>query len=205
MKASVITLGCKVNEYESQSMMRQLKEVGYEISEGLVFADLYIVNTCAVTNTGEKKSRQVLSKILKINKDAKIIVCGCAVQNNPSSFLVHENVVALTGNYGKHNILQYINEGNKTLPDLEHKKYLDMARPLQTKTRQYIKCSNAPSSNRTKSANSKNVARSASGKVVEKARFEIVYSELNAPLRQTAKDQRSSERNIPFLGNALAR
>ena len=50
MKASVITLGCKVNEYESQSIMNQLKQAGYEVCEGLVKADVYVINTCAVTN-----------------------------------------------------------------------------------------------------------------------------------------------------------
>lgn len=139
MKASVVTLGCKVNEYESQSIMNQLKSAGYEISEGLTYADVYVVNTCAVTNTGERKSRQVLTKILKLNKDAKIIVCGCAVQNNPSSFLVNKNVIALTGNYGKHDILHFLNKKNTVLPELEHKKYISTARPIQTKTRQYIK------------------------------------------------------------------
>ena len=139
MKASVVTLGCKVNEYESQSIMNQLKQAGYETFEGLVEADVYVVNTCAVTNIGERKSRQTLTKILKLNPKAKIVVCGCAVQNNPASFLVNKNVIALTGNYGKHDILNFINKQNKELPELEHKKYIGMARPIQTKTRQYIK------------------------------------------------------------------
>ncbi len=139
VKVSVITLGCKVNEYESQSILNQLKTAGYEISEGLVEADVYVVNTCAVTNTGEKKSRQTLTKIEKINPKAKIIVIGCAVQNNPAQFLKNKNVIALTGNYGKHDILSFINKQNKTLPDLEHKIYEDMARPIETRTRQYIK------------------------------------------------------------------
>ena len=98
MKVSVITLGCKVNEYESQSILNQLKSVGYEISEGLVFADTYVVNTCAVTNMAERKSRQVVSKIEKLNPNAKIIVFGCAVQNNPTQFLTNKNVIALKGN-----------------------------------------------------------------------------------------------------------
>ncbi|MBR6779202.1 MAG: tRNA (N(6)-L-threonylcarbamoyladenosine(37)-C(2))-methylthiotransferase MtaB [Clostridia bacterium] len=139
MLASVITLGCKVNEYESQSIMNQLKQEGYEIAEGLVKADVYVVNTCAVTNTGERKSRQVLSKIEKLNPNAKIIVCGCAVQNNPSQFLTNKNVIALTGNYGKHTIIDFINKQNKVLPDLEHKKYVPFPRPIETRTRQYIK------------------------------------------------------------------
>ena len=139
MKASVITLGCKVNEYESQSIMNQLKTAGYEIFEGLVDADVYVVNTCAVTNMGERKSRQVLSKIEKINPDAKIIVCGCAVQNNPTQFLTNKNVLALTGNYGKHEILKFIEKENKNLPDLDHENYHEMPRPIETRSRQYIK------------------------------------------------------------------
>lgn len=139
MKASVITLGCKVNEYESQSIMNQLKTEGYEIFEGLVPADVYVINTCAVTNMGERKSRQVLSKIEKLNPEARIVVVGCAVQNNPAQFLKNTNVIALTGNYGKHDIINFINNQNKNLPELEHNRYINMARPIETRTRQYIK------------------------------------------------------------------
>ena len=139
MRASVVTLGCKVNEYESQSIMNQLKQAGYEIFEGLVPADVYVVNTCAVTNTGERKSKQVLAKLEKLNPNAKIVVCGCAVQNNPAKFLGNPNVIALTGNYGKHIIMDFINKQNKVLPDLMHDHYDDMPRPIETRTRQYIK------------------------------------------------------------------
>lgn len=112
---------------------------GYEITEGLVYADVYVVNTCAVTNTGERKSRQVLSKIEKLNPNAKIVVIGCAVQNNPTKFLTNPNVIALTGNYGKHEILKFIENRNKVLPELEHENYVSMARPIETRSRQYIK------------------------------------------------------------------
>ena len=139
MKASVITLGCKVNEYESQSILNQLKDKGYEIAEGLVKADVYIVNTCAVTNMAERKSRQVLTKIEKLNKDAKIVVCGCASQNNPSQFLINKNVIALTGNAGKEEIFKFIEKENKTLEEIDHKCYKNMARPIETRTRQFIK------------------------------------------------------------------
>ena len=137
--ASVVTLGCKVNEYESQSILSQLKTAGYRITEGLVKADVYVVNTCAVTNIAERKSRQVLAKLEKLNSDAKIVVCGCAVQNNPTSFLKNKNVIAITGNFGKHDIMKFINAENKTLPELEHSKYVPFARPTATRTRQYIK------------------------------------------------------------------
>jgi len=139
MLVSVITLGCKVNEYESQSIMHQLNDVGHKTCEGLVKADAYVINTCAVTNTGERKSRQVLAKIEKLNPDAKIIVCGCAVQNNPTKFLTNPNVVAITGNAGKDYIVKLIDAENKKLVELEHNKYANMARPVETRTRQYIK------------------------------------------------------------------
>ncbi|MBQ8522844.1 MAG: tRNA (N(6)-L-threonylcarbamoyladenosine(37)-C(2))-methylthiotransferase MtaB, partial [Clostridia bacterium] len=82
MKFSIITLGCKVNEYESQSMIAQLESAGHNVVEGLEVADYYIINTCAVTNMAERKSRQVIAKIKKLNPSAKILVCGCASQNN---------------------------------------------------------------------------------------------------------------------------
>ena len=139
MLASVITLGCKVNEYESQSILHQLKDVGYEIAEGLVKADVYVVNTCAVTNTAERKSRQVMSKIEKLNPNAKIIVCGCATQNNPSQFLINKNVIAITGNAGKEEIIKFIQKENKVLPEIDHLHFCKMARPIETRTRQFIK------------------------------------------------------------------
>ena len=73
MKAVVFTLGCKVNECESDSLISGLKERGYEVSDKLEYADLYVVNTCAVTAEAEKKSRQTASRIKKLNPNAKII------------------------------------------------------------------------------------------------------------------------------------
>ena len=73
-KAVVFTLGCKVNECESDSLITGLKRAGYEVFDTLVPADIYIVNTCAVTSEAEKKSRQTASRIKKFNKNAKIIV-----------------------------------------------------------------------------------------------------------------------------------
>ena len=138
MIASVITLGCKVNEYESQSILAQLKENSYEIKEGLTYADVYVINTCAVTNTAERKSRQIFSKIDKINPNAKIVAVGCAVQNNPTSF-IKPNTLAIVGNFGKHDIMKFINSQNKSLPPLENKVYEPYSRPIETRSRQYIK------------------------------------------------------------------
>ena len=139
MLVSVITLGCKVNEYESQSILNQLKSAGYEIREGLEIADAYIVNTCAVTNTAEKKSRQVLAKIFKLNPEAKVVVCGCAVENNPSQFLKNKNVIAILGNEGKNEIVKFIKAKNRNLQKINNEMYTNTARPIETRTRQYIK------------------------------------------------------------------
>lgn len=138
MKASVVTLGCKVNEYESQSILNQLKSNGYEITEGLVPADVYVLNTCAVTNEGERKSRQTLTKVLKINPNAKVIVCGCAAQNNPGQFLVNPNVFAIAGNFGKNDIMRFINKRNTEILPF-NKEYSHFMQPISTRARQYIK------------------------------------------------------------------
>ena len=82
VKAVVFTLGCKVNECESDSLIASLIERGYEVFDKLVPADLYIVNTCAVTKEAEKKSRQTASRIRKLSKTAKIIFTGCAAQKS---------------------------------------------------------------------------------------------------------------------------
>ena len=105
MKAVVFTLGCKVNSCESNSIMNGLKNLGYEVSSELVPADLFVINTCAVTSEAEKKSRQTASRIKKLNKDAKIIFTGCATQKNPASFIGKAENSLITGVYSKNEIL----------------------------------------------------------------------------------------------------
>ena len=105
MKAVVFTLGCKVNECESDSLIAGLAERGYEVSDKLVPADLYVVNTCAVTAEAEKKSRQMESRIKKLNPNAKIIFTGCATQKNPQSFANKSDAYLVTGAFSKNKIL----------------------------------------------------------------------------------------------------
>jgi threonylcarbamoyladenosine tRNA methylthiotransferase MtaB len=136
MKFSIITLGCKVNEYESQSMLAQLENAGYEVVEGLVDADYYIINTCAVTNMAERKSRQVIAKIKKLNPDSKILVCGCASQHNLEQFKQYGEVVAVIGTHGKQNIVEYLEHiGLVEIPT----EYCNNVYAKSTLTRQYIK------------------------------------------------------------------
>lgn len=106
MKAVVFTLGCKVNGCESASLITGLKTLGYEVSDKLSFADLYIINTCAVTAEAEKKSRQTITRARKFNPKAKIIVTGCASQNSPNDFLKKEGVTLVTGTNAKDRIIE---------------------------------------------------------------------------------------------------
>ncbi|MBO7525434.1 MAG: tRNA (N(6)-L-threonylcarbamoyladenosine(37)-C(2))-methylthiotransferase MtaB [Clostridia bacterium] len=109
MKAVVFSLGCKVNSWEGSALMSGLKELGYEVSDRLSSADLYIVNTCAVTAEAEKKSRQAIARVRKFNPDAKVIVCGCASQKDPQSF-AEKGVSLVYGAINKDKLLDVLNE-----------------------------------------------------------------------------------------------
>ena len=74
------TLGCKVNQYETNAMEQQFIKNGYKVVDHHDFADIYVVNTCTVTNIAERKSRQMLRRVKDINKDAILVVCGCYAQ-----------------------------------------------------------------------------------------------------------------------------
>ena len=80
MKVAFCTLGCKVNQYETNGMMQKFMDKGYEIVDFDEKADIYIINTCTVTNMSDRKSRQMLRQAKKINKDALVVACGCYVQ-----------------------------------------------------------------------------------------------------------------------------
>ena len=138
MKAVVFTLGCKVNGCESASLISGLKSLGYEVSDKLGYADLYIINTCAVTAEAEKKSRQTVARVKKFNESAKIIVTGCASQNSPEDFLKKEGVTLVTGTNAKDRIIEEINEyGFKEFNDEGYfEKYLP---ENPDRTRAYVK------------------------------------------------------------------
>ena len=138
MKAVVFTLGCKVNECESDSLITGLKQKGIEVSDKLEFADLYIVNTCAVTSEAEKKSRQTESRIRKINPNAKIIFTGCATQKNPQSFSSKNQNYLVTGVFSKQKILDMLDDfGEKIFePTCEFEELLPVS---SLRTRTYVK------------------------------------------------------------------
>ena len=79
-KAALHNLGCKVNAYELEAIQQMLEQKGYEIVPFASGADVYIINTCTVTNIADRKSRQMLHKAKKMNPDAVVVACGCYVQ-----------------------------------------------------------------------------------------------------------------------------
>jgi threonylcarbamoyladenosine tRNA methylthiotransferase MtaB len=144
MKAVVFTLGCKVNDVESGSIIRGLEELGYEVSREMESADLYVINTCAVTAEAERKSRQTARKAAKCNPQAKIIVCGCASEKNPAPFLENGAIVyAVTGAQRKNKVLEIVQKGLGETPIgavLESEKtYEEMRLPKCLKTRNFVK------------------------------------------------------------------
>lgn len=129
MKISVLTLGCKVNQYESGAIAKHLSEIGHETHETLLPADIYIINTCAVTHDAEKKSRQLITKCLKQNKDGKVIVMGCATQNKTAQFETKHNVVFMLGNAKKD---MAISEVEKIQNQMNEEKSLDAQKVEET-------------------------------------------------------------------------
>ena len=145
MKAVVFTLGCKVNDVESGSIIRALKDRGFAVSRELEYADLYIVNTCAVTAEAERKSRQCINRALKFNKNARVIVCGCASEKNADAFLEKgENVFAVVGAKQKNKVLEIVASNfdtgfsGKQLAD-DADGYEEMPLPECLKTRNFVK------------------------------------------------------------------
>ena len=111
LSVSVFTLGCKVNLYESRQIVSQLLQAGYDAFEGLKKADIFVINTCAVTNEAERKSRQAVARCKKLNPSAKILVCGCASQKDPIQF-EHDGVVFVKGAGDKASLIKNYVEGN---------------------------------------------------------------------------------------------
>lgn len=138
MKIVVYTLGCKVNQYESEGLMCSLKSQGYDVYSEIVPADIYILNTCAVTNEAEKKSRQTIAKFKASNPNAKIYVCGCASQKNAKQFTDIDGVVLVKGTANKLSLIDEFDNSGIELDELPLK-YNEEYYVEPTKTRAYIK------------------------------------------------------------------
>ncbi len=138
MKIVVYNLGCKVNQYECDSLVKALQDKGHDVKEDLEFADAYILNTCAVTNEAERKSRQCIERCLKFNKDAKIYVCGCASQNNQKQFLEKDNVQYVIGTANKMSLVDSFDKQGENVEEMPTV-YEDDFTPSINRTRAYIK------------------------------------------------------------------
>ncbi|WP_077214025.1 tRNA (N(6)-L-threonylcarbamoyladenosine(37)-C(2))-methylthiotransferase MtaB [Bacillus dakarensis] len=104
------TLGCKVNHYETEAIWQLFKEEGYERTDFESTADVYIINTCTVTNTGDKKSRQVIRRAIRKNPDAVICVTGCYAQTSPAEIMAIPGVDIVVGTQDRVKMLEYIEQ-----------------------------------------------------------------------------------------------
>ena len=110
MKVAFCTLGCKVNQYETNGMMQKFMDKGYEIVDFDEKADIYIINTCTVTNMSDRKSRQMLRQAKKINKDALVVACGCYVQVAKDEVKAIKEIDLVLGTNEKKDIVSYLED-----------------------------------------------------------------------------------------------
>ncbi|VWX38076.1 tRNA (N(6)-L-threonylcarbamoyladenosine(37)-C(2))-methylthiotransferase MtaB [Exiguobacterium oxidotolerans] len=104
------TLGCKVNHYETEAVWQLFKDAGYARVDFADHADVYVVNTCTVTNTGDKKSRQVIRRAIRQNPDSVICVTGCYAQTSPAEIMAIPGVDVVVGTQDRHKMIGYIEQ-----------------------------------------------------------------------------------------------
>ena len=146
-KVAFCTLGCKVNQYETNGMLQKFKTAGYEIVDFNEFADIYIVNTCTVTNMADKKSRQMLRRVKEINKDSLLVAVGCYAQVAKDVLEKIDEIDLILGNNEKADILNFVeiflktnNKKYEASSVMEQKDYVDFGSITYTeKTRAVIK------------------------------------------------------------------
>lgn len=127
-KAALHNLGCKVNAYETEAMQHLLEEAGYEIVPFTQKADVYVINTCSVTNMADRKSRQMLHKAKKNNPDSIVVAAGCYVQTSEKEVLNDLSVDIVIGNDRKHDLVRLLKEYsldsvNDTVDDINDGKH----------------------------------------------------------------------------------
>lgn len=104
------TLGCKVNHYETEAIWQLFKEADYERVDFETNADVFVINTCTVTNTGDKKSRQIIRRAIRKNPDAVVCVTGCYAQTSSAEIMEIPGVDVVVGTQDRHKLLDYIDE-----------------------------------------------------------------------------------------------
>lgn len=137
MKVAVFTLGCKTNLYESGQIVAKLKEQGHDAFFGLKNADVFVLNTCAITQEAEKKSRQLVARARKLNPNCRVLIVGCASEKNAAQF-ADRNVTFIKGVANKTEIVnQILNSGVdvEALPT----SYAETVNAAQDHTRAFVK------------------------------------------------------------------
>ncbi len=138
MVISVFTLGCKTNLYESGQIITELNNAGHTAFHGLKRADVFVLNTCAITREAEKKSRQLVARAKKLNPYARIIVVGCASEKDANQFVGIDGVTFIKGVVGKEKIAAVLNATGidvETVPSV----YQEGQRAAQERTRAFVK------------------------------------------------------------------
>src|SRR5699024_8311284 len=136
-KAALHNLGCKVNAYETEAMQQLLEKAGYEIVPFEEKADVYIVNTCTVTNIADRKSRQMLHRAKKQNPEALVVAAGCYVQAAEAELREDSAVDLLIGNNRKKDLLAILEAYEKGVQedaviDINHTKEYESLSVTQT-------------------------------------------------------------------------
>ena len=125
-KVSFCTLGCKVNQYETNAMEQAFIKSGYKVVEFGDVADVYVINTCTVTNMSDKKSRQMIRKAKQLNNNSIVVAVGCYAQVSKEKLQEIEEVDLILGNNEKKEIIKYIEDFEKEklihLEDVMHQK-----------------------------------------------------------------------------------
>ena len=107
-KVAFITLGCKVNKYETNAMIEQFMGSGYKIVESIEKSDVYVVNTCTVTNMSDRKSRQMLRKVKELNQNSIVVACGCYAQVAKKELEKIDEIDIIIGNNEKKDIINIV-------------------------------------------------------------------------------------------------
>ena len=117
-KVAFVSLGCKVNQYETNAMSQEFVEKGYEVVDFNDIADIYIVNTCTVTNVADRKSRQMLRRVKENNPDSVLVACGCYAQVGRDELEKIEDIDLIIGNNEKKDIVEIIEEYKNAINDI---------------------------------------------------------------------------------------
>lgn len=146
MKVAIYTLGCKVNLYESEVIMNSFKKSGYEIVDFEDNADIVIINTCTVTNTSDKKSRNIIRQAVKKHENAVIVVMGCYSQVRSADIKEIDGVDIIIGNTKKSKVVSLVEEYLKNkksiteIDDIMHTDFEPMELDtFETRTRAFVK------------------------------------------------------------------